>query len=100
LGNSLASTPTAEVIGNLGGWSQIRGLEINKYQDSVIVILSSYGNNFVSIVNFGLSITNMPNPVTDVHHIGKGSPLIKQPMGISLQKYNGNWFGLFIIEAN
>jgi PKD repeat protein len=93
-GNSLASTPTAEVIGNLGGWSQIRGLEINKYQDSVIVILSSYGNNFVSIVNFGLSITNMPNPVTDVHHIGKGSPLIKQPMGISLQKYNGNWFGL------
>jgi PKD repeat protein len=93
-GSSLTSVPTAEVIGNIGGWSKIRGMEIVSYDDSVVVALSSYGNDFISFVNFGLSITNTPDPIKDVYHVGKGSALIKEPMGISLQQFDGKWFGI------
>ena len=92
-GTDLSNTPTGTNLGNLSGWSTIRGMDLVQTTDSIIVIVSSSGNSKLSIVNFGNTITNTPG-AGDVLDIGVGNPLIVTPMGVSLEREGERWYGL------
>ncbi|MFC2124675.1 PKD domain-containing protein [Bacteroidota bacterium] len=98
-GDSLSNTPTGENLGNLSGWNSLRGIDLVNYGDSLVMVVSSSGNDKLTLVNFGLSIQNNPT-ITNTMDIGVGNTLIDRPMGISLIEDQNNWYGLLTSYDN
>jgi PKD repeat protein len=96
-GDSLNSIPSGEIIGNLDGWSSLRGIDIYTYSDSVYVSVSSHNTHKISILNFGISITHNPGP-TNV--ITVADPVLSKPMGISLLNDGNNWRAIVCSHGN
>lgn len=90
-GSDLGNVPLAENLGNLGGWSQIYGVDVVTDGSNVRAAITSNANNVISIVDFKSSITNSPT-TSDVKSYT--NPLIISPIKIKLQFQGSNWYGL------
>ncbi|MEQ8549835.1 MAG: PKD domain-containing protein, partial [Cyclobacteriaceae bacterium] len=89
-------TLTSENLGNLDGWQTLRGIDLKEDGVDKVAIISSWGNNKVSLIRFKGTITNVPEVLT----IGEGNQLINKPFGVSLVQEGSRWFGLLSSYTN
>ncbi|GEM_PF-3533572 len=85
-------------LGNLNSLNKPFGLDIIQENDNYIVIVSNNGNNTLTLINFGSSISNNPSN-TDVITIGNGYG-INGASRISIIKDKENWFGFLCSRNN
>jgi PKD repeat protein len=90
-GTSLTNTPTGVDLGNLSSWTTVRGLDIVWDGTRWIGVVTAFGNNKVTMLDFGVSIVNNSPTVLDV---AVGNPLFSGLFGIGLQSDGTNWYGL------
>ena len=93
-GNSLFNTPTAEDLGDFGLFNRPRDVEIKNDKGEWIVAVSNTSANSLTLLNFGSSPANTPDPATDILTVN-GIPGLNAPLGISLIKECDAWFGLW-----
>lgn len=89
--SGLTSQPIADDLGEIGSWNILRGLDIAVDDNQIVVIVSSYNSNTLSLINFQNSITNNPTS-SDVVTFGSG--VLSRPIGVKLIEENGNWYGM------
>ncbi|MEQ9204850.1 MAG: PKD domain-containing protein, partial [Cyclobacteriaceae bacterium] len=95
-GTDIGGALTSENLGNLGGWQTLRGIDLKEDGADKVAIISSWGNNKVSLIRFKGTVTNVPEVLT----IGGGNSLIDKPFGVSLLQEGSRWFGLLSSYTN
>ncbi|MCC5931187.1 MAG: PKD domain-containing protein [Cyclobacteriaceae bacterium] len=98
-GESLENSPIATNLGNIGGWNNIRGIDLAKDGEDVVALISSFSNNRLAIIRFKGGITNnpvLPEDVIIANNMTLGSGL----MGISVIKSENSWYGLIASFSN
>ncbi|MCG8310521.1 MAG: PKD domain-containing protein [Cytophagales bacterium] len=98
-GNSLKDIPTVEDLGTFESFDKPRGLKIERDGEDYILIVSNYGSNSISILNFGNNVSNNPDLNSDIININSISGT-NGIFGIDIDKACGKWFGLFTSFRN
>ena len=96
-GTSLASMPSGTNLGNLDGWSTLRGIDIEPVGTDWVIVVSSFNNNKVTIIKLQNSVTYIPTPSDKV---SISNSLISGPMGLDLVEHEGNWYSILVSQKN
>ncbi|CAN0059260.1 unnamed protein product, partial [Chrysoparadoxa australica] len=96
-GGSLSNVPSTENLGNLDGWSDPRMLDYVTYLDQHYIIVTSAGNDKITVIDFGNSVNNSVGTIKTLVNPGG---VIDIPVGISVLPMNGNWYGLVGTSTN
>ena len=94
-GNSLANTPTAISMGNIGSLNYPQRLKIFNSGGNYYGFTTNRNNNTLTRLNFGNSITNIPTGV-NMGNIGA----LNIPDAIALVNVSNLWYGYIINEGN
>lgn len=86
-GNSLANTPTAVNMGNIGGLNYPHRIAIFRSGGNVYGFTVNRSNNTLTRFDFGSSIANTPTG-TNLGNIGN----LNSPSDFALINYQGNWY--------
>ena len=95
-GSEIGASLTSTNLGNLDGWSTLRGIDLMEDGSDKVAIISSWGNSKLTMLRFENTITAVPEKLT----IAVGNPLINRPFGVSLIKENSRWIGLLASYSN
>ena len=94
-GNSLANTPTAISMGNIGSLNYPQRLKIFNSGGNYYGFTTNRNNNTLTRLNFGNSIANTPTGV-NMGNIGA----LNIPDAIALVNVSNLWYGYIINEGN
>ena len=90
--SGLGTSPNVVNLGNVGSFNAPFGLDIGVDNGNIVVLVTNFLSDNISLLNFGNSITNVP-AASDRLIIGAGAGL-SQPFGVKIKKEGGDWFGL------
>ena len=94
--NNLDGIPEVYNLGNFGLTNYPTGLDLVTESGNIYAIVSDFGSNKLISVNFGNSITNSPQVVTDLG----SSSLVSGFYGIKLFKENNKWYAILASYTN
>jgi PKD repeat protein len=99
-GPSLQATPSLTNLSNLNGsLLVVRGITIVQDQDNYVAVLTNAGNNTLTIINFGKSVTNpisAANVITTPVFPGTSNRLIQT----SVIRNCDQWYGIVSSDTN
>ncbi|WP_258101588.1 PKD domain-containing protein [Marinoscillum pacificum] len=98
-GSSLGNDPTAESLGDFGGkLNRPRGIRLEQDGDSLVLLVLNRGDNTLSVVNFGSSITTIPS---DESVLKSGAITdASVTLDLSLGKDCDQWYGFSVSAGN
>ena len=92
-GSNLEDTPVVENLGSFSTLSTPYDLKIVNSGTTYYVLITNFGTDDITVLDFGGSITNTPSIPLDILTIGSSAGL-NNPFGIDLIEENGNWYGI------